>query len=137
MSGFAPGIASAILAALLFGASTPFAKRLVGEVPPQMLGGLLYLGSGLGLALVVAVRALLAQRGAGGVALPTGREWGWLAGAILFGGVIGPVLQMVGLVVTPASTASLLLTSKGYSRPCSPGSSSARTSIGGSRWAWR
>jgi drug/metabolite transporter (DMT)-like permease len=109
MTGFAPGIASAILAALLFGASTPFAKRLVGEVPPQILAGLLYLGSGVGLAAVLAVRGLFASGGAPRVALPTGREWGWLAGAILFGGVIGPVLLMVGLVVTPASITSLLL----------------------------
>jgi drug/metabolite transporter (DMT)-like permease len=108
MSGFAPGIASAILAALLFGASTPFAKRLVGEVPPQMLAGLLYLGSGVGLALVLAARRSVAR-----IARPAGRDWGWLAGAILFGGVIGPVLLMAGLLVTPASTASLLLNLEG------------------------
>ena len=113
MKGFAPGVASAILAALLFGASTPFAKRLVGEMPPQVLAGLLYLGSGVGLTLVLAARALLARRGALRVALPTGREWGWLAGAILFGGVIGPVLLMAGLLVTPASTTSLLLNLEG------------------------
>jgi drug/metabolite transporter (DMT)-like permease len=113
MSRLAPGVTSAILAALLFGASTPFAKRLVGEVPPQMLAGLLYLGSGVGLALVLAARALAAREGAARIALPAGRDWGWLAGAILFGGVIGPVLLMAGLLVTPASTASLLLNLEG------------------------
>ena len=39
----------ALAAALLFGASTPLAKLLVGAVPPLLLAGLLYLGSGLGL----------------------------------------------------------------------------------------
>ena len=36
----------ALLAAALFGASTPFAKLLVGSLPPVLLAGLLYLGSG-------------------------------------------------------------------------------------------
>jgi len=107
------GVLSALSAALLFGASTPFAKRLVGEVPPQMLAGLLYLGSGVGLALVFAGRVAPARRPAGRVVLPSGPEWGWLAGAILFGGVIGPVLLMAGLLVTPASAASLLLNLEG------------------------
>ena len=39
----------ALLAAALFGASTPFAKLLVGNLPPILLAGLLYLGSGIGL----------------------------------------------------------------------------------------
>lgn len=41
----------ALLAAALFGASTPFAKLLVGEMSPWLLAGLLYLGSGFGLAV--------------------------------------------------------------------------------------
>jgi len=46
----------ALLAAALFGASTPFAKLLVGEMSPWLLAGLLYLGSGVGLAAVRLVR---------------------------------------------------------------------------------
>ena len=46
----------ALLAAALFGASTPFAKLLVGEMSPWLLAGLLYLGSGLGLAVAPLVR---------------------------------------------------------------------------------
>ncbi|MEP6964351.1 MAG: hypothetical protein ABI845_02615, partial [Polaromonas sp.] len=49
-------IVYALLAAALFGASTPFAKLLTGEVSPVLLGGLLYLASGLGLTLVRLVR---------------------------------------------------------------------------------
>jgi len=45
----------ALAAAFLFGASTPTAKLLVREISPQMLAGLLYLGSGVGLFLCSAL----------------------------------------------------------------------------------
>ncbi|MCB1887828.1 MAG: EamA family transporter [Rhodocyclaceae bacterium] len=94
----------ALLAAALFGASTPLAKSLLGQVPPLMLAALLYLGSGLGLLLA----RLLRDRGwtAPGLAAGEGR---WLAGAILFGGVLGPVALMFGLSRTSGAAASLLL----------------------------
>lgn len=97
-------IGFALLAAALFGASTPLAKLLLGEVSPLLLGGLLYLGSGVGLALVRLLRdrAWLASGLAAG-------EWPWLLGAILFGGVLGPVALLFGLALTSASVASLLL----------------------------
>ena len=102
------GIAYALVAAALFGASTPFAKRLVGDVPPLMLAGLLYLGSGFGLSLMLGVRKLVARHDLV-IAWPTRADWGWLAGAILFGGFLGPVLLMYGLATSSAATASLLL----------------------------
>jgi len=49
-------VIAALLAALLFGASTPFAKILAGDVSPILLAGLLYLGSGLGLAVIRVLR---------------------------------------------------------------------------------
>lgn len=94
----------ALGAAALFGASTPFAKLLTGDMPPVLLAGLLYLGSGLGLTLARLVRD--------GGFKPSGlrkHEWPWLLGAIFFGGMVGPVALMFGLVFTPGSTASLLL----------------------------
>jgi drug/metabolite transporter (DMT)-like permease len=94
----------ALAAAALFGASTPLAKLLVGNLPPVLLAGLLYLGSGLGLSLFRMARD--------GGWKPSGlqrAEWPWLLGAILFGGVVGPVVLMVGLVSTSGATASLLL----------------------------
>lgn len=97
-----PGIAAALGAALLFGAGTPLAKALLASVSPWMLAGLLYLGSGVGLAL------LRAARRAPRVQLPRG-QWRWLAGAVLAGGVVAPVLLMFGLARMPASGASLLL----------------------------
>jgi drug/metabolite transporter (DMT)-like permease len=102
------GIVYALLAAALFGASTPFAKQLVGNVPPFMLAGLLYLGSGLGLSVMLVLRKLFARRELD-IAWPTKADWRWLAGAILFGGILGPVLLMYGLTYSTASNASLLL----------------------------
>jgi drug/metabolite transporter (DMT)-like permease len=96
------GIAAALGAALLFGASTPLAKLLLGEASPWLLAGLLYLGSGLGLGAV-----LLFKRSPS-ASIP-GREKLALAGAILAGGVIGPLLLMWALARMPASAAALLL----------------------------
>src|SRR5258708_37595464 len=97
-------VIAALLAALLFGASTPFAKILAGDVSPILLAGLLYLGSGLGLTVI---RVLRARR----FEIPRLRlnEWLWFAGAIVSGGMIAPVLLMYGLTETSASSASLLL----------------------------
>ena len=48
----------AFLAALLFDASTPLAKLLAGNMPPLLLAGLLYLGSGFGLGALLVLRRL-------------------------------------------------------------------------------
>ncbi len=100
-------MASALAAAFLFGASTPAAKILAGQMPAFLLAGLLYAGSGIGLALWLALRA---PRGAPPLARA---DLPWLAGAVVTGGVIGPVLLMLGLAATQASTASLLLNLEG------------------------
>jgi drug/metabolite transporter (DMT)-like permease len=88
----------------LFGASTPFAKQLIGDVPAVLLAGLLYLGSGIGL---LATR-LIRDRGwrSSGLAVT---DWPWFAGAVGIGGVLGPTLLLAGLAQTSASVASLLL----------------------------
>jgi drug/metabolite transporter (DMT)-like permease len=104
----------ALAAALLFGASTPAAKLLVGDVAPVLLAGLLYLGSGVGLAIVLALRRTTAARGRAQAALAIPRgDWPWLAGAVVVGGIAGPSLLMLGLARTDAATASLLLNVEG------------------------
>jgi drug/metabolite transporter (DMT)-like permease len=97
----------ALASAALFGASAPLAKSLLTSISPQLLAGLLYLGSGIGLATY---RLL---RGARSEATLGGRDLAWLAGAIALGGVAGPLLLMIGLARTPASGASLLLNLEG------------------------
>jgi len=107
------GVVYALCAAVLFGASTPFAKSLVGQVLPATLAGMLYLGSGLGLLVCYAVRGLR-QRHARDQSLPLrASDLPWLGGAIAAGGIAGPLLLMAGLVTVPASTASLLLNMEG------------------------
>ena len=106
MSRFA--VAAALIAAALFGLSTPAAKSLVGAVDPWMLAALLYLGSGVGLALV-----RLARRGERTEAPLTRADVPWLAGAIAAGGVAAPVALMEGLARTDAASSSLLLTLEG------------------------
>ncbi len=105
--GLHPGVGAAFGAALLFGIGTPLAKLLLADTDPWLLAGLLYLGSGLGLTLL-----RLLRRTGRRASLASG-EWPWLAGAVVAGGVVGPVLLMWGLVRMPASGAALLLNAEG------------------------
>ncbi|MCB1545282.1 MAG: DMT family transporter [Rhodoblastus sp.] len=106
-----PGVPLAFASAVLFGASTPFAKLLLGEIDPQPLAGLMYLGAGLGLSAVHAGRAAF---GTEAPEAPLRRaDAPWLAAVVLFGGVAGPLLLMLGLARTSASSGSLLLNLEG------------------------
>ncbi|ARK92732.1 DMT family transporter [Burkholderia pseudomallei] len=108
---------TALLAAALFGATTPLAKTLLGSLTPFMVAGLFYLGSGVGLGAFMLMRRL--ARGVGAGASPAGHarlplaELPWLAGAVAAGGVAGPALLMLGLATTPAATSALLLNLEG------------------------
>ena len=98
----------ALLAALLFGASAPLSKSLLSSIDPVPLAAFLYIGSGLCSWLLFSVRkggnkiGSLEER----ISRP---DIPWLAGAIFAGGVAAPILLLLGLDRTPASTASLLL----------------------------
>lgn len=99
-------IATALLSAALFGASTPLAKLLIGAMDPWLLAGILYLGAGIGLTIY---RLL---RGSPRLALAPG-DTRWLAGAVILGGMLGPALLMLGLSRMSASSAALLLNAEG------------------------
>lgn len=97
------GAWSGLGAAVLFGVSTPIAKGLLPGSGPFMLAGLLYLGAGAGLVLLAPFRPR------GGEA-PLGREDApSLAAVVAVGGLVAPVLLMLGLARLPGATASLLL----------------------------
>jgi drug/metabolite transporter (DMT)-like permease len=106
------GVTVAILAAVLFGASTPFNKLLLRQIDPLLLAGLLYLGSGVGLTVWIGFQRLILKAKNQEAGLRS-KDLPWLAGAILAGGVFAPILLMQGLAVTPASSASLLLNLEG------------------------
>ena len=100
-------IAAALLSAALFGASTPVAKLLLGQIAPLVLASLLYLGSGIGLGGWLLARRALG--GAPGVSSLARTDYLWLAAAIAAGGVVAPMLLVFGLARTDGSSASLLL----------------------------
>jgi drug/metabolite transporter (DMT)-like permease len=103
----------AFISAALFGISTPAAKALLGSIDPAVLAGLLYCGAGIGIAVVRRIaRPLIAPDAT--IEAPLGSaDVPWLAGAIAAGGIVGPLLLMVGLARTDAAAASLLLTLEG------------------------
>ncbi len=103
----------ALASAVLFGLSTPLAKIVLRQVPPIALAGFLYLGAFIGLSFFKAadkLGTLLFRRTPMklGASLEK-KDAPWLAGAILAGGVGGPILLMLGLERTSGFSASLLL----------------------------
>lgn len=106
-----PGVPLALASAVLFGASAPFSKLLLGSVNPWLLAGILYLGAGMGLAAVHLGRGLI---GLESPEAPLRRaDIPWLGAVVLFGGMLGPVLLMFGLSMTSAASGSLLLNLEG------------------------
>jgi drug/metabolite transporter (DMT)-like permease len=108
-----PGVPLALSSAVLFGASVPLARILLGAgLDPGVLAGLLYLGSGAGLALVTLVQHV---RRAGSVreARVVAADVPVLALVIVAGGVLGPILLFFGLARMHASAAALLLNVEG------------------------
>jgi len=101
-------VIQAIVAAALFGASTPLSKVLLEEIEPIPLAAFLYIGSGLfALLLLIFQHRKLVP---GDVEAELRRsDIPWLTGALLAGGVAAPIVLLFSLLNTPASTASLLL----------------------------
>ena len=102
-SSVIPGpIAIALLSAALFGAAAPISKWLLEALTPLQLAGLLYLGAAIGVApSVLRSRTRPLPRGGGGRRL--------LLGAIGLGGVLGPVLLLLGLSLASAASVALWL----------------------------
>jgi len=89
---------------VLFGASTPASKLLLEELTPLQLAGLLYLGAALGVALPAYLEPAprrLSQ-------LDRANRYR-LSGAVILGGIVAPVLLLLGLRMAQAGSVSLLL----------------------------
>jgi drug/metabolite transporter (DMT)-like permease len=106
-------LVAVLASAVLFGASTPLAKLLLGGIPPVALAGLLYAGAFLGLAVYRGAAGFARRRsrsqGSAGEAPLEKRDLPWLAGAILSGGIGAPILLMLGLSRVTGFAGSLLL----------------------------
>lgn len=99
----ARGAALGLAAAALFGLSAPVAKRLLDDASPVLLAGLLYLGAAAGLWLHRALRPSTREARLVRADVPK------LAGVVLTGGMLGPVLMLLGLDRVTALAGSLLL----------------------------
>lgn len=95
------GVVRCGVAALLFGASTPFAAPLAQDIDAFTLAGLLYLGA----AVAVLPVSLRSRPDAASLRRGAGR----LITAVVLGGAVGPLLLVLGLQHATAATSSLLL----------------------------
>ena len=94
----------ALLSAILFGASTPAAKVLLENISPFTLAGLLYLGAALGV-----LPFSKKKNNALEIKKIGKKNMLYLLGAIVFGGLVGPVLLLFGLDQASASSVSMWL----------------------------
>ena len=95
----------AILAALLYGISTPVSKLLLLKLPATMMAACLYLGAGLGM-LCLAMIQKLYKKGNREARL-SGRDAPYVVGMILLD-IAAPIFLMLGLTMTTAANGSLL-----------------------------
>jgi drug/metabolite transporter (DMT)-like permease len=101
------------ISAALFGISPPLAKLLVKDIPPAALAGLLYLGAFIGLSIYSIGRREKTADHCKTAAPLERKDFPWLAGALITGGVIGPISLMKGLTLVSGFSASLLLNLEG------------------------
>lgn len=98
-------ISYAVLAALLYGISSPVSKLLLVEIPPTMMAALLYLGAGIGMLIINVYRVLLKhEKTEAGM---TFKELPYIVGMIVLD-IAAPIFLMLGLTMTTSSNASLL-----------------------------
>jgi drug/metabolite transporter (DMT)-like permease len=100
------GAALGIAAATLFGASAPISKRLLPELGPLRMAGLLYLGAGIALSVYGLVRPTSKKMRE---ARLDRRDLRLLVGITVTGGIVGPVLMLAGLARVSGLVGSLLL----------------------------
>ncbi len=102
-----------VLSASLFGLSTPFAKLLTKDIPPIALAGLLYLGAFAGLSLYSIGKKIRTTHPDKKATPLERKDFPWFVGAVLSGGIIGPIAMMIGLTIVSGFSASLLLNLEG------------------------
>ncbi|MHB8096950.1 MAG: DMT family transporter [Erysipelotrichaceae bacterium] len=95
----------AILAALLYGISSPVSKILLVEVSPTLMAALLYLGAGIGMLGVNLLQILLKQNKS--EAKITSKELPFVVAMIVLD-ILAPIFLMLGLTMTTSANASLL-----------------------------
>lgn len=96
----------ALIAAAMFGAATPVSKKLLAGLDPQQLAGILYVGAALGISPFVLWR----HHRTGAPSFPRdSRNRRNLICAIFFGGILGPLLMLIGLNISQSASVSMWL----------------------------
>jgi drug/metabolite transporter (DMT)-like permease len=95
----------ALLAAALYGISSPVSKLLLEKIPPTLMAALLYLGAGFGM-LIVNVSKVITRKERMEAKI-TKNELPYIIGMIVLD-IAAPVFLMFGLKITTAENASLL-----------------------------
>ena len=98
-------VSYAILAALLYGISSPLSKLLLVEIAPTLMAALLYLGAGIGMLVINIIK--IAAKKEQLEARITMKEMPFVLGMILLD-IIAPIFLMLGLTLTSSANASLL-----------------------------
>lgn len=98
------GILSGFIAAVLFGASAPLGKPLLNYLNDFQMAGLLYLGAALGVSVFV-----LSKQSTANLRCISRKNLFRLSGAIVFGGILGPIFLIGGLRIAAAASVSLWL----------------------------
>ena len=98
-------ILMAIVAAALYGISSPMSKLLLVEIPPALMAALLYLGAGLGMMMVNIIKVLSKKEQI--EAKMTKKELPYIIGMVVLD-IMAPVFLMLGLAMTTSANASLL-----------------------------
>lgn len=96
------GTVCAVLAAVFYALNSPLSKALLSRISPSMMAAFLYLGAGLGMAVV-----RMAGSRSGQEQRLTRRELPYTVAMVLLD-IAAPIALMVGIARTSAASASLL-----------------------------
>ena len=99
-------VAAAFLAACLYALSTPCSKVLLGNVAPNMMAALLYLGAGAGMAVLTGARAV--ARRATSEEIPLERADAPYVVVMVLLDIAAPILLMAGLAHAAPENIALL-----------------------------
>ena len=99
------GIFLAILAASLYAINSPLSKVLLNYIPPTLMAGLLYLGAGLGMLIIAAIRKI--KKTETQESKLTVAELPYTIAMILLD-IAAPICLLIGLNSTTAANAALL-----------------------------
>jgi drug/metabolite transporter (DMT)-like permease len=101
-------VLAVITAATLYGVGLPLTKALLKDISPVAMAGLLYCGAFLGVGSYYALVHLARDVPKDASTSLSRPDLPWLAGSVLTGGFLAPILLMVGMNLSSGFSTSLL-----------------------------